>query len=1044
MDFSTIRTDHEDDDLRTDDLEEEDRPKTGCLVRGLRIFAGLVLLLLIFLALLPTLLSSAGVRRAVEARLNATLAPRSIALGDWSLGWVSPIRLNAITYTDPTQGLSCTIASVQVNRGLFGLLPVGALNFGTLTIQKPEITLVLPDEAKKPTSAVALPQKAPAEKASSSGFSLPLSDLRGKLVVREGSLNIGKKGMPPFIIPAFTVDVAINSYTTPIDLDVSMSLGSGALLLKGKCASIENCLKTPPRTLPEELTLTLQKLDLITVVPLLQAVTHQPLHLNGIADGAIKINVESATQVKINSGLMVSQFSMRSAGTATQQGDLALLADVDCAFPSITIKRFECVSPWIKAYANGQLWYDLLAKRMNGSLTAKANADMTATVRDFAPFMGWPISAQARPGALDIAFTVASDAKGFDIQNLQLTAPFASFTAQGRIDRLKSSGYLDLTTLSRDFRPFMTNMPPMVGRVDVDVITTLDEKAISLQSTVKLNEVVAELKPGQRVVVPQGLAKLHTSIPFEYNMVRNELRNGKFSFTAGDTTVDAQWIALAAAKTTSGDGPRKLALPTITGFTWSSQATLNSLRTQIGGFMPPALYARLAQANGTFILNATAACEKNQLEANINMGVQGLSIPLTNTAVFNLPSLKSSHIVTINGKDGTFTDRSDIVGKLAYSVDNTVRFSENALAIKLACKGPLEGDTLTIDTLNVDSELLTLKSTARLTDLKNSCHLNTEGTLALDFGQITKILAAQGFADVELTGRTQKPFVFSAPLAGGLPTLFSEGVMDFSLGLKSFDWMGLHAGTSDIQAVLKNGLLKTSYAPILNTGRLYLPAEVHMERGNLALQFPPRAQVLSNVQLTQELFEKMVIKSNPFFSGSTIQKGMFSLRLDEFSFVANQKTPDRGIAIDATLEAKDLILQPGPQMAELLAFVKMQAKQLSAPEMTIHTTVHNGRISVDPFTVNIDTYPIVFGGSIGFDNTIDYYVEVPITDRLLGKASNIAVLKNKKIRIPMTGTLDRPRVDYTKFTSELGRTITDTVKEVTTDFFKSLRNELSK
>ena len=38
----------------------------------------------------------AGVRRAVEARLNATLAPRSIALGDWSLGWVSPIRLNAI------------------------------------------------------------------------------------------------------------------------------------------------------------------------------------------------------------------------------------------------------------------------------------------------------------------------------------------------------------------------------------------------------------------------------------------------------------------------------------------------------------------------------------------------------------------------------------------------------------------------------------------------------------------------------------------------------------------------------------------------------------------------------------------------------------------------------------------------------------------------------------------------------------------------------------------------------------------------------------
>lgn len=1043
MDFSTTRTDHdEDDDLRTDDLEEEQRPRRGCLVGGLRLFAGLLLVLLLLLALLPTLLSSAGVRRAVEARLNAALAPRTVALGNWSLSWVSRLRFSTITYTDPTQGLSCTIDSIQVNRGLFGLLPIGALNVGTITVQKPAITLMLPDEAKQPAVSVALPQKVPAKKPST-GYSLPLSDLRGKLAVREGSLHVGKKGKPSFLIPAFTIDVAIDSYTTPIALDVNMSLGSGALLLKGKCASLENCFKQPPRMLPDEVTLTLQKLNLTTLAPLLQTFTQQPFHLSGLADGAIKISLESATQLKVNSGLMVSQFSMRSEGSATRQGDLALLADVDCAFPSITIKRFECVSPWIKANANGQLWYDLLAKRLNGSLSAKANADMTATVRDFAPLIGWPIAANAKPGALDIALTVASDAKGFDIQNLQLTAPFASFTAQGRVDRLKSSGYLDLTTLSRDFRPFMTNMPPMVGRIDVDLATTLNEKNISLQSTVKLNEVVAELKPGQRVVVPQGLAKLNTSIPFEQSVLRNELRNGKFSFAAGDTTVEAQWLALAPAKTTPDDKPVQ-ALPVLTGFTWTSQTTLDSLRTQVGGFLSPSLYTRLAEAKGTLILNATAACEKNQLEANANLGIQNLRIPLTNNAVFSLPSLKSTHLITLNGKDGTFTDRSDIVAKLAYTVDNAVRFAENALAIQLACKGPLAGETLTIDTLKVASELLTLQSTARLTDLKNSCHLDSEGTLALDFGQVSKILAAQGITDVALTGRTQKPFAISVPLAGGLPTLFSDGSMDLSLGLKSFDWMGLHAGTSDIQAVLKSGLLKTSYAPILNSGRLYLPAELHMERGNLALQFPPKTQVLSAVQLTQELFEKMVIKSNPFFSGSTIQKGLFSLRLDEFSFVTNQKTPDRGIAIDATLEAKDLSLQPGPQMDELLAFVKMQSKQISAPEMTVHATVRNGRISVDPFTVNIDKYPVVFGGSIGFDNTIDYYVEVPITDRLLGKASNIAALKNKKVRIPMTGTLDRPRVDYTRFTSELGRTVTDTVKEVTTDFFKSLRNELSK
>ena len=178
MDFSTTRTDHdEDDDLRTDDLEEEQRPRRGCLVGGLRLFAGLLLVLLLLLALLPTLLSSAGVRRAVEARLNAALAPRTVALGNWSLSWVSRLRFSTITYTDPTQGLSCTIDSIQVNRGLFGLLPIGALNVGTITVQKPAITLMLPDEAKQPAVSVALPQKVPAKKPST-GYSLPISDLR--------------------------------------------------------------------------------------------------------------------------------------------------------------------------------------------------------------------------------------------------------------------------------------------------------------------------------------------------------------------------------------------------------------------------------------------------------------------------------------------------------------------------------------------------------------------------------------------------------------------------------------------------------------------------------------------------------------------------------------------------------------------------------------------------------------------------------------------------------------------------------------------------
>jgi hypothetical protein len=66
-----------------------------------------------------------------------------------------------------------------------------------------------------------------------------------------------------------------------------------------------------------------------------------------------------------------------------------------------------------------------------------------------------------------------------------------------------------------------------------------------------------------------------------------------------------------------------------------------------------------------------------------------------------------------------------------------------------------------------------------------------------------------------------------------------------------------------------------------------------------------------------------------------------------------------------------------------------------------------GRISCSPIKMTVAASEMIMTGSAGFDGSLDYVVEVPVTKNLVGK-KGYELLKGATLKVPVKGTKDKP------------------------------------
>jgi hypothetical protein len=84
---------------------------------------------------------------------------------------------------------------------------------------------------------------------------------------------------------------------------------------------------------------------------------------------------------------------------------------------------------------------------------------------------------------------------------------------------------------------------------------------------------------------------------------------------------------------------------------------------------------------------------------------------------------------------------------------------------------------------------------------------------------------------------------------------------------------------------------------------------------------------------------------------------------------------------------------------------------LNIRDQQVNFRVVDGRVHHQNMEFQVGDVPMRSQGSVGFDQTIQLTLHVPIQDSWIAKEPLLAGFKGQALQVPMTGTLARPQLD---------------------------------
>ncbi|MDH3328812.1 MAG: hypothetical protein OEM01_06220, partial [Desulfobulbaceae bacterium] len=141
------------------------------------------------------------------------------------------------------------------------------------------------------------------------------------------------------------------------------------------------------------------------------------------------------------------------------------------------------------------------------------------------------------------------------------------------------------------------------------------------------------------------------------------------------------------------------------------------------------------------------------------------------------------------------------------------------------------------------------------------------------------------------------------------------------------------------------------------------------------------------------------------------------VRLDSFAWPIK---PQGAYEADFTtvFDVSRVNLDSSGLLRSILTSFALEEDKLSLHDSEIQCSGHEGRITCLPVRILAADSEMVLSGSVGMDKTLDYMLEVPITRKLVSQEV-YQFLEGTMVRVPITGTIDKPLFDKNTMTAAI-------------------------
>ncbi len=382
----------------------------------------------------------------------------------------------------------------------------------------------------------------------------------------------------------------------------------------------------------------------------------------------------------------------------------------------------------------------------------------------------------------------------------------------------------------------------------------------------------------------------------------------------------------------------------------------------------------------------------------------------------------SSDVVTIKGKGGI--DQFEV-----GAGEQTLR--EPRVDFELDAQLDQPNERLALGQCTLKSAPLTAEVSGSVDQYKTTKVLALKGRYDAGWDQVTKLLhefVPTTAQTVVVKGKSASQFEIAGPLnAPGATSAFRNLTGGTEIGWPSADVYGLALGAGKLAPALRDGQFTLPMATIPTTdGKVNVGSTIDFTPSEPTLKIPGRLQVLDRVAITPQLGQSLLSRINPIFMHVTRIEGRASLHTQDVLLPLGESIKRTGNGA-GQLDLASVKMQPAGLLGQLVALAGASTGTDYAVQFgRCDFQISEGRIRYDNFSMTFpENFDLIFRGSVGFDETLDLIVSVPVRASLLeklGVSGSAALfarqLDGVRVDIPITGTRDKPVLETAKVNTE--------------------------
>ncbi len=325
--------------------------------------------------------------------------------------------------------------------------------------------------------------------------------------------------------------------------------------------------------------------------------------------------------------------------------------------------------------------------------------------------------------------------------------------------------------------------------------------------------------------------------------------------------------------------------------------------------------------------------------------------------------------------------------------------------VKLSAAGDYDGRSkvLQLGKFELTSRALAVGAAGHVKPVEGGNEAQIDGQIRYDLAWLARLLGPYLGPGVHVVGRGQSPIRYRGPLTP------ADGSAAAGIKWDRANIYGFQVGPGALNAKMADGQVRIEPLDLaVSRGRMHVDPRVRLTPSPIELTLSA-GPLVERVQIDPAMCASMLKYIAPVLADVTSAQGSFSIVLDGCRVpLADPKKSD----LAGRLVIHSVRIGPGPLVRELAVLLGRSAPARLRRESAVAFQMKNGRVYHDNLELIFPDLTIRTHGSVGLDQTLDLVAEMPVPPKWLAAGTLASkALADQVIRIPLKGTLSKPRLD---------------------------------